>query len=121
MNKNLKIAIVHDYIKEYGGAERVLEELIKLYPNADVFTSLYSPEFLGPHKKRFENYSIKTSWFQKIPGRNKLLSPLRILSPVAFKSLELGDYDVILVSQTGAYFPNIVKKKKNFKNNTYYF
>ncbi len=115
MNKNLKIAIVHDYIKEYGGAERVLEELIKLYPNADVFTSLYSPEFLGPHKKRFENYSIKTSWFQKIPGRNKLLSPLRILSPFAFKSLELGDYDVILVSQTGAYFPNIVKKKKNQK------
>ena len=107
-----KIAIVHDYIKEYGGAERVLEELVKLYPNADIYTSLYSPQHLGPHKKRFEEYSITPTWMNEIPMRHKLISPLRLLSPFAFKSLELGKYDTIIVSQTGAYFPNLVRKGK---------
>ena len=108
----MKVAIVHDYIKEYGGAERVLEEFIRLYPEADVYTSLYAPEYLGPHKKRFENYNIKTTWLNSIPGRHKLVSPLRLLSPFAFKNLDLSKYDVIIVSQTGAYFPNLVKKGK---------
>ncbi len=111
----MKIAIVHDYIKEYGGAERVLERLIKLYPSADVYTSIYAPEFLGPHKKRFEQYEIKTTWLNDIPKRQKLLSPLRLLSPFAFNNLKLKSYDVIIVSQTGAYFPNFIKKSKKQK------
>lgn len=108
----MKLAIVHDYIKEYGGAERVLEELIKLYPDADVYTSLYAPEYLGPHKERFRNYNIKTTWLDSIPGRQKLISPLRLLSPFVFRSLDLRKYDVVIVSQTGAYFPNLVRHKK---------
>ncbi len=110
MEKRIKIAIVHDYIKEYGGAERVLEELIKIFPNADVYTSLFAPEFLGPHKKRFTDYSITSTWIDRFPMRHKLISPLRLLSPFAFKSLELSKYDIIIVSQTGAYFPNLVRK-----------
>ncbi len=62
----MKVAIVHDYIKEYGGAERVLETLLEIYPDATVFTSLYAPEFLGPHKKRFEKYNIKTTFLNII-------------------------------------------------------
>ena len=108
----MKIAIVHDYIKEYGGAERVLERLLKVFPQADVFTSLYAPEFLGPHKKRFEDYNIQTTWINSIPAKEKLISPLRLVSPFAFKSLDLSSYDIIIVSQTGAYFPNLVKKGK---------
>lgn len=108
----MKVAIVHDYIKEYGGAERVLEELLKIYPDADVYTSLFAPEYLGPHKERFSNYNIKTTFINEIPYRQKLISPLRLLSPLAFKSLDLRKYDVVIVSQTGAYFPNLVKHKK---------
>lgn len=108
----MKIAIVHDYIKEYGGAERVLEELISIYPEATIYTSMYLPDFLGPHKERFENYKIKTTFLNFIPGRQKLLSPLRLLSPLAFLSLDLSDYDVIIISQTGAYFPSLVRKGK---------
>ncbi len=105
----MRIAIVHDYIKEYGGAERVLERLIKIFPNAHVYTSLFAPEFLGPHRERFENYDIRTTWINSIPAREKLISPLRLLSPFAFKNLDLSAYDVVIVSQTGAYFPNLVK------------
>ncbi|MBP7832577.1 MAG: glycosyltransferase [Candidatus Levybacteria bacterium] len=106
----MKIALVHDYIKEYGGAERVLEEFIKIYPDADIYTSVYLPEYLGPHKKRFEKLKIHTSFLQYIPFSAKLISPLRLLAPLAFKSFNLSSYDVILVSQTGAYFPNLVQK-----------
>lgn len=108
----MKIALVHDYLKEYGGAERVLEELIKIFPDADIYTSIYAPEYLGPHKKRFENYSIRTTWLNSIPGRHKLISPLRLLSPFAFRKLNLKSYDAVIVSQTGAYFPNLVHHKK---------
>lgn len=108
----MKVAIVHDYIKEYGGAERVLEELIKIYPEADVYTSLYAPKYLGPHRKRFEKYNIKTTWLDSIPFKEKLISPLRILAPISFKNLDLTSYDKVIVSQTGAYFPNLVKHKK---------
>lgn len=106
----MKIAIVHDYIKEYGGAERVLEALLEIFPDATVYTSLFLPEYLGPHKERFKKYKIKTSFFQYIPFNNKLISPLRLLSPFAFKSFDLSGYDIIIVSQTGAYFPNLVHK-----------
>ena len=120
MTSNIKIAIVHDYIKEYGGAERVLEELHKLFPDAPIYTSIYAPEYLGPHRGAFEQMSakggsasggkIKTSFLNLIPGREKLISIFRLLSPFAFRNLNLSKFDVIIVSQTGAYFPNLVKK-----------
>lgn len=108
----MKVAIVHDYIKEYGGAERVLETLLEIYPEATVHTSLYAPEFLGPHRSRFEKYNINTTFLNSIPFRHKLISPLRLLAPLAFLSLDLSGFDVVIVSQTGAYFPNLVKHKK---------
>ena len=107
----MKIAIVHDYIKEYGGAERVLEDLIRIYPKAEIFTTVFLPEYLGPHKNRFLKYKIRTSFLNHIPFRAKLISPLRLLSPFAFKSFDFSGYDIIIVSQTGAYFPNSLDKK----------
>lgn len=104
----MKIAIVHDYIKEYGGAERVLESLHNIYPDAPVFTTVYLPEFLGPHRSRFENWKIRTSWAQYLPLRAKLISPLRLFAPLLFKSLDLSNFDVVIVSATGAYSPNSI-------------
>lgn len=108
----MKVAIVHDYIKEYGGAERVLESLHEVFPDAQVYTSIYLPSFLGPHRERFKNWKINTSWFQDIPFKSKLISPLRILAPFIFQSLDLSKFDVVIVSQTGAYTPNLIKKGK---------
>jgi len=108
----MKVALVHDYIKEYGGAERVLEALHELYPDAPVFTSVYLPKFLGPHRERFKDWNIKTSWLQYVPFKHKLISPFRIISPFVFRQFDLSGFDVILVSATGAYFPNAVTTKK---------
>jgi glycosyltransferase involved in cell wall biosynthesis len=107
----MKVAIVHDYIKEYGGAERVLEELHNLYPDATVFTSVYLPRFLGPHRARFKNWKIKTSWFQYVPFNFKLISPFRLISAGVFSRFDFSEFDVIIVSATGGYFPNAINKK----------
>lgn len=108
----MKVALVHDYIKEYGGAERVLESLHEIFPDAPIFTSVYLPSYLGPHKERFSNYDIRPSWAQHIPFMAKLISPLRLISPFLFKSFDLSSYDVIITSATGAYFPNNLRKGK---------
>lgn len=105
----MKVAIVHDYIKEYGGAERVLEALHGVFPDAPVYTSVYLPKYLGPHRERFKSWNIKTSWADVIPFNSKLISPLRIVAPELFKSLDLSDYDVVIVSATGAYSPNTIQ------------
>ncbi len=103
-----RIALVHDYIKEYGGAERVLETLHEMYPNAPVFTLVYCPKFLGPHKDRFKNWDIRTSFLQSIPFKEKFISIFRLFAPFIFPFFNFAGYDVIIVSATGAYSPNVV-------------
>lgn len=107
----MKVALVHDYIKEYGGAERVLEALHDIYPDAPVFTSVYLPSFLGPHQDRFKHWDIRPSFAQNLPFKAKLISPLRLLSPLLFRSFDFSGFDVIVTSATGAYFPNSLRKK----------
>ncbi len=114
----MKVAIVHDYIKEYGGAERVLEALHEIYPDAPVFTTVYLPEFLGPHRARFENpakdgtsWNIKTSFLQYLPLKAKLISPIRLIAPFVFGIFDFSHYDCVIVSATGAYSPNSINKK----------
>ncbi|OGG13382.1 hypothetical protein A2773_06080 [Candidatus Gottesmanbacteria bacterium RIFCSPHIGHO2_01_FULL_39_10] len=105
----MKIALVHDYIKEYGGAERVLEALHEIWPEAPVYTTVYLPEFLGPHKERFKDWKIVTSWMQKIPFVGKLISPMRVISPKIFEGFDFSPFDAVIVSATGAYFPNSIR------------
>ena len=50
----MKVALVHDYLREYGGAERVLEALHEIFPDAPVYTAYYNPEALGENNKRFK-------------------------------------------------------------------
>lgn len=107
----MKVAIVHDYIKEYGGAERVLEALSKIYPGAPIYTSIYLPSFLGPHRNRFKDLKIITSKAQYLPFKSKLISPIRLISPSLFKSFDFSKYDVVIVSATGSYIPNSINKK----------
>ena len=107
----MKIALVHDYLKEYGGAERVLETLHEIWPEAPVYTLIYLPKFLGPHRKRLKDWNIKPlipSWILFI---SKLISPLRLIAPILFSRLDLTDYDLVIISATGAYNPNLVKTK----------
>lgn len=114
-----KIAIVHDYIKEYGGAETVLLNFHKAFPNAPIYTLIYAPKFLGPHRKDFEKLKIIPSFLNKIPFSYKLISIFRIIAPFVFRTFNFSEFDIVLTSATGAYSPNILNKK-NAKLISYY-
>lgn len=110
----MRIALVQDYLKEYGGAEAVFETLTDIFPEADIYTTLYCPHFFGPHRDRLEKKwgsRIHQSFFRFIPFSYKIISPLRLLSPLAFKLFNFSSYDLIITSATGAYFPNSLNKK----------
>lgn len=107
----MKIALVHDYLREYGGAERVLEELHVLYPNAPVYVAFFDQIALGIHAKKFANWDIRQSWMTKIPYYKKIYSPLRIFAPQFFSSFDMSKYDVI-ISSSNMYFAKAVKKSK---------
>jgi len=110
----MRVALVHDYLKEYGGAEGVLESLSDIFPDAPIFTTLYRPQYFGPHRSRLEKKwanRIHQSFFNYIPFAHKIISPLRLLSPLAFGLFDFSDFDLIISSATGAYFPNSINKK----------
>jgi glycosyltransferase involved in cell wall biosynthesis len=101
----MKIALVHDYLTQRGGAERVFELLCKRYPDADIFTSLYDPQKTIDLGDRL----VQTTWLQKIPGAAKYF---RLLAPFyfpAFRALDLQAYDLIISSSTS--FAKSVRKR----------
>ena len=88
----------------------MLETLHEIFPDAPVYTSVYMPSFLGPHRERFQSWDIRTSFLQNIPFKQKLISPFRLLSSWVFGQFDLSGFDVVMVSATGAYFPNVIRK-----------
>lgn len=106
----MQVALVHDYLREFGGAERVVEDLHEIFPEAPIYTAYYKPEGLGIHKQRVAKWDIRTSWIQKLPLANKLISPLRVFAPMAFESFDLSPYDVV-ISSSAIYFAKAVITK----------
>jgi len=102
---SMKIALVHDYLTQPGGAERVFELLCKHYPDADIFTSLYEPKRTIDLGER----EVRTTVLQKVPGASK---NFRLMAPFyfsAFRALDLKDYDLIISSTTS--FAKAVRKR----------
>lgn len=93
----MRVAIVHDWLTNSAGAERVVYELHQLFPRAPIYTSVYKKKSLP----QFKNADIRTTFLQKIPGnikfRHQLWAPLR---PLAFRRLDLSDYDVVISSSS---------------------
>lgn len=109
----MKVALVQDYIKEYGGAEKVLETLHEMYPQSDVYTLVYLPRFLGPHMGRFRNWKIKALIPSWVPLQAKTISMLRFVDHLFFQRLDLSGYDLVIVSMAGSYSGvNLFKKGK---------
>lgn len=94
----MKIALVHDFLIEYGGAERVLEALHEIWPEAPIYTALYDWKKMGAMSQRFKNWEIRPSWVQHCWLVKKLHSPLRFLSPLIWGSLDLSQFDVVITS-----------------------
>jgi glycosyltransferase involved in cell wall biosynthesis len=93
----MRVAIIHDYLNQYGGAERVLEALHDLYPNAPVYTSIYDPQAMP---QCYRDWDIRTSWMQRLPGWRRHFQKYFLLYPSAFESFDLSGYDLILSSSS---------------------
>jgi len=118
VKKKLRVALVHDYLAEYGGAERVLEALHDIFPEAPLYTAFVDQKRMGVQWQRFADWQIHESWLTKIPGYKKLFSPLRIWSPSYFARFDLSGYDLI-ISSTNAYFAKAIKVPKGAKHICY--
>ena len=116
----MKIALVHDYLKEIGGAERVLMALKEIWPQADVYTAYKFPEYWGQFKEKLEEWNIGESWGAYLPFLPKFISYYTVISPLFFTEMNLTDYDIVIVSATGGYFPNAVKIGENTRLVTYW-
>ena len=115
----MKIALVHDYLKEVGGAEKVLMALKEIWPEASVYTAYKFPKYWGQYKDLLDGWDIRETWARYLPLADRLLSYYTIPSPLFFSMLDLSGYDVVIVSQTGAYFPNGVMVGEKTKLITY--
>lgn len=92
----MKVALVHDYIKEYGGAERVLRTLADMYPEAPVYTAFKVKNSTAD--REFKDKEIHESRLAPLLKRGKLYSPLRFLAPWVWKSMDLSNYDLVITS-----------------------
>jgi glycosyltransferase involved in cell wall biosynthesis len=94
----MRIALVHDFLREYGGAERVVEAMHEIWPEAPLYTSFVDWKTLGNDAARFTNWDIRTSWVQHNWFVKTFHSPLRFLAPKIWESLDVSGYDVVLSS-----------------------
>ncbi len=96
----MKVALVHDYLNEFGGAERVLQAISEIYPDAPIYT-IYAKKD-SPAMKQMGNVTIKESWFSYLPFAHKLISPLRFLIPLIWSSFNFKSYDLVITSANWA-------------------
>ena len=92
----MKVAIVCDWIKDMWWAELVLKNLLEIYPDADIFTSV----FFQQKNPIFKNKNIKTSFIQKIPFLWKKHKLALFLRPLVFESFDLSNYDLVISSSS---------------------
>jgi glycosyltransferase involved in cell wall biosynthesis len=92
----MKIAIVHDWLVNYGGSERVLEQMLLCYPEADLFSLV---DFVPSHERGFlQGKKVTTTFIQRLPGAAKHFRKYLPLMPLAIEQLDLRGYDLVISS-----------------------
>lgn len=94
--ENKKIAIVCDWIKDWGWAELVLSHMMEAFPDADIYTSIFFQE----KNPLFKNRKVFTSFIQKIPLLNRSHKLALMFRPYAFESFDLSQYDIVISSSS---------------------
>lgn len=92
----MKIAIIHDWLVTYAGAERVLEQMLNVYPDADLFSLV---DFLPADKRAFiQNKPVQTSFIQNLPRADKKYRQYLPFMPLAIEQHDVSSYDIIVSS-----------------------
>ena len=106
----MKIALVHDYLTQNGGAERVFELLCHYFPQADIFTSVYDPN----STINLKNRKVNTTFLQYLPAASKYFRLFAPLYYFAFRTLNLQNYDLVISSTSS--FAKAVRTKPSAKH-----
>ena len=102
----MRVALVHDYLNQYGGAERVLEAFCEMFPDAPIYTLVYDAKATG---LAFEGRDIRTSFLQRIPMAASRHRYFPVFMPYAVEQFDLSEYDVV-ISDSGSYAKGIITK-----------
>jgi len=94
----LKVAIVHDWLNQMGGAEVVLETLVEMYPQAPVYTSMYGPQVMP---QAYRSWDIRTSFMDRLSLVKRYHQPFLPLYPLAFESFDFTGYDLVISNKSG--------------------
>jgi glycosyltransferase involved in cell wall biosynthesis len=94
----MKIAIVHYWLVNMRGGEKMLEALLELYPEADIYTHVYDPKAVSP---LINSHRIITSSINELPFAKKLYQKYMPLMPNALNGFNLQKYDLIISSEAG--------------------
>jgi glycosyltransferase involved in cell wall biosynthesis len=94
----MKVAVVHYWLVNMRGGERVLEALLELYPQADIYTHVYNPQAVSP---LINSHRVRTSYINKLPFAAKLYQFYMPLMPNALLDFDLQAYDLIISSESG--------------------
>ncbi|MFZ2681622.1 MAG: glycosyltransferase [Patescibacteria group bacterium] len=100
----MRIALIHDHLTQYGGAERVLEAIQAIWPEAPTYTLHHDPTSLGP---AFAHKDIRTSFLSKFPLAKRAFRWFLPLMPMATESYDLSDFDVV-ISNSSAFSKGII-------------
>lgn len=103
----MKVAIVHDYLNQRGGAERVVAVLHEMFPEAPIYTTIVDRENLWPE---LASADIRSSWMQRLPGMRRHFKKYLPLYPRAIESFDLKGYD-LLISSSSAFAKGAIKGK----------
>src|SRR5919201_4523475 len=95
-----RLALIHDYLYVYGGAERTLEQVHRIWPEAPIYTLLYVRERLPA---AFQAMDVRATWVDRLPARLRLQRVYAMLQPLAFGVLHVdSDRDVLSFASFGA-------------------
>jgi glycosyltransferase involved in cell wall biosynthesis len=93
----VKVALVHDYLNQAGGAERVLGVLHGMFPTAPIYTTIVDHDVLWPSLR---DADIRTSWMQRLPGLRKHFKKYLPFYPRAIEGFDLREYDLVISSSS---------------------
>lgn len=104
----MRVALIHDDLVQWGGAERVLLGLAEIYPDAPIYTSVYDKnnKFL---RQSFASKKVVTSFLQGIPGWRKLYKLLLPFYGMAFEQFDFSGFDLV-ISNTTRFAKSVVTK-----------
>src|SRR5215210_7903389 len=90
-----RVAVVHEWLTVPGGSEKVMLELLRMFPQADVFTSVYDPSVWD---EELSGRRVHTSFLNRLPGARSQYPKLLPLMNRAFESFDLSGYDLVISS-----------------------